>query len=77
MAYISNVCACALLYNLRGGEIVQVCPAARVIWHRAFLTAINSVHTGDTDVLRSFCCAHWPQSAASEGLRRGETNYFY
>lgn len=37
---------------------------------RAFLKAINSVHIGDTDVLKSsFCCARWPRSAASEGLR--------
>ena len=35
---------------------------------RAFLKAINSVHIGDTNVLKSsLCCAHWAQSAASEG----------
>lgn len=40
---------------------------------RAFLKAINSVHIGDTDVLKSpFCCARWPQSAASEGLWWGD-----
>lgn len=40
---------------------------------RAFLKPINSVHIGDMDVLKSsFCCAHWPQSAASEGLWWGD-----
>lgn len=55
-----------LLYNWKGGRLL--CSSSDMA-QRAFFKAINSVHIEDTYVLKSpFCCAHWPQNAASEGL---------
>lgn len=75
VAYISEASVrviCCIIWEVE--KHVQVCFAAQVILHgELFLRVIYSVHIGDTDVLKSsVCCAHWPQSAASEGLWWGD-----